>query len=141
MGWTIAGYHEMMNGFFRGNTLPTAFKMALVNDTVLLTDDWAQISANDLPSANGYTAGGETITNDATGFPVLGNDGTDEEMETKEITWTASGNWATAATAVVLNTVTGTVHTVAFENITAVQPQLNDVIRFTMKLKLKTTCA
>jgi hypothetical protein len=139
--WTIAGYHDMMDCYFRGQTLPSAFAVRLVNDTVLITDNWADISANEIPSAGGYTTGGAALTLDATGFPVLGNDGTDEEIETKEVSWTASANWATAVTSVTLVADKATDQLISFDNITAVQPLNGETVKWTVKLKLKTTCA
>ncbi len=139
--FTQEGYTDMFDCYFRGQTLPTAFYVALFNDTILITDTWALISGNELPSANGYTTGGVALTLDATGFPILTNDGNDVRCDTKEVSWTASANWATAATAICLIADKVIDMIVAFANITAVQPLNGETIAWTLKLKLRTTCA
>ncbi len=139
--WTQSGYTDMFDCYFRGQTLPGAFDVRLVNDTVVIGDNWAAVSANELPSANGYTTGGVALTLDSTGFPTLTNDGNDVRCDTKEVSWTASANWATAATAICLVADKATDQLVAFANITAVQPLNGETIAWTIKLKLKTTCA
>lgn len=139
--WTQSGYKDMLDCYFRGQTLPGAFDVRLVNDTVVIGDDWGDISTNELPSANGYTTGGVALTLDSTGFPTLTPDGNDYRCDTKEVSWTASADWGTAATAICLVADKSTDRLVAFANITAVQPLNGETIAWTIKLKLKTTCA
>ena len=71
--WADAGFLDMLGVYFRGITAPAGFALRLVHDTIVGTDNWADISANELPSANGYTTGGVAINRDdtAAGFPAL----------------------------------------------------------------------
>jgi hypothetical protein len=138
---TDAGYQDMMDVYFRGATPPTAFALRLVNDTVVGTDNWADVLANELPSANGYVTGGVTIERSAVGFPTLALDSGDMQIESKEVSWTASGNWATAITALCLVADKGTDQLVAYSNITSITPQTDDVVAWVLKFKLKKTCA
>lgn len=139
--FTQKGYTDMFDCYFRGQTLPSAFYVALVNDTVVIGDNWSDISGNELPSEKGYTTGGVSLTLDATGFPTLTDDSNDVRCDTKEVSWTASASWGTAATAIVLVADKATDQLVAFANITSVQPLIGETVAWTIKLKLKTTCA
>jgi hypothetical protein len=136
--FTQAGLQLIFDVFFRGATAPTGFAVRLVNDTVLITDNWADVSANELPSAGGYTTGGYALNKDATDFPTLVNDGNDVRLDTKEVSWTATADWATAVTAVCLVADMATDQLVAFENISSVQPQNGDTVAWTVKMKLTT---
>lgn len=136
--FTQPGFTDFFDVYFRGATVPSGFAVRLVNDTVLITDNWADISANEKASSGGYTTGGVSLTKDATGFPTLANDVNDVRCDTKEASWTASADWSTAVTAVCLVADKATDQLLAFENITSVQPLNGATIAWTIKLKLKT---
>jgi hypothetical protein len=138
-----AGYYDMLDVYFRGATAPTAFAMRLVHDTVLGTDNWADILANEIPSANGYTTGGATINRDATanGWPTLALDSADEQIIGKKCSWTASGDWATSITAVTIVADKAVDQLVMYSNITALTPLTGDTVAWTPKFKLKKVCA
>jgi hypothetical protein len=135
---TDYGHQDIMDVYFRGATAPSAFAMRLVHDTVVGTDNWADISANELPSANGYTTGGATINRDATanGWPTLALDSSEMQVVGKECSWLASGNWATSCTAVTIVADKATDQLVLYANITACQPLVGETVAWTPKYKL-----
>ena len=139
---TNAGHQDILSVYFQGGTVPSAFAMRLFNDTVVGTDNWADISANEIPSANGYVTGGVTINRDATasGWPTLALDSNEMMITGKKCSWTASGNWATAVTAVTIVADKATDQLICYANITAQQPLTGEVISWTPKYKLKKVC-
>jgi hypothetical protein len=139
--WTDAGFMDMMGVYFQGITAPGSFAMRLVNDTVVGTDNWADISANEIPSENGYTTGGISINRDATasGFPTLALDDSEPMITGKECAWTVvTDDWATAVTAVALVADKATDQLVAYSNLpgAGITPVVGDIIGWTPKLKL-----
>lgn len=138
VSWTNAGLLDMLAVYFQNITAPSAFAMRLVNATGTNTQNWADISANELPSANGYNAGGVAINRDGTasGWPTLALDGGEPQIIGKTCSWTAFGNWATAITLIAFVAVKAVDQLLAYKNITAVQPQTGDTVGWTPKLKL-----
>lgn len=133
--WTDRGHQEMMDVFFRGATAPTSFLVALVNDTVVGTDDWADVSAGE-QSGTGYSQ--QTIARDATasGWPTLALDSLQMQIIGKEVTFTATAaNWI-ATTAVCLIANLGTDRLVAYANITSITLGNGESYSVTPKLKL-----
>jgi hypothetical protein len=49
-------------------------------------DEWADVSANEIANGNGYTTGGETLTNDAVSTTTNG-----WKYDADDVPWTASG--------------------------------------------------
>ena len=139
---TDAGHQDLFSVYFQVGTSPSAFAMRLVNDTVVETDNWSDISANEIPSANGYTTGGVTINRDATasGWPTLALDSAEMMITGKKCTWTASGNFATPITAVTIVADKAVDQLILYANITAQQPLTGEVISWTPKYKLKKVC-
>lgn len=139
---TNNGYYDIMDVYFRAATAPSAFAMRLVHDTVLGTDNWADVSANELPSAGGYTTGGYAITRDATatGWPALALDSGEEMITGVKCTWTASASWGTSCTAICIVADKAVDQLLMYSNITAVQPLINEVVAWTPKFKLLKVC-
>src|SRR5574340_747455 len=134
MYFSDAGFIDLMSVYFQGVTAPSAFKMQLVNDTVVATDNWADVSANEKASQGGYTVGGETINRDATASgwptgPVL----TDSKivLTGKKCSWTANADWATAVTAVCIVADKATDQLVGYSNITSITPKNGDIVAWT----------
>lgn len=118
--FTDRGHQEMMSVYFQNTTAPTQFLGALVNDTVVGTDDWADVSAN-AQTGTGYAE--QAILRDATasGWPTGPTLDSSEMMITsKTITFTATGtNWI-ATTAICLKADMATDRLLAYANITSV---------------------
>jgi hypothetical protein len=93
-GWTNKGKARVMNGFFRGTSLPTNLYLALVTSAVAPTADINTFSQlTEIAAGNGYDAGGAQLNRDTTDFDVLTENDTDDrgELQIKDIVWTASG--------------------------------------------------
>ena len=133
--FTDMGHYYMMDVFFRGGTAPSDFYVALLNDTVLGTDDWANVSAN-TQTGTGYAIA--AINRDATaaGWPTLAIDSSEEQIIGKAVTFTATaGDWiATTAIALVANMATD--HLVAYANISTITLGNGESLSVTPKLKL-----
>lgn len=72
MAWTNRGYRRAIGYVFRGETIPTAFYLALVtaaNAPNESTKTMAELT--EIAAGNGYTSGGVQITRDGTGFPTI----------------------------------------------------------------------
>lgn len=77
-------------------SLPTKFKLALVKSTYTPNADhatWADVSANEIATGNGYSAGGIDIEASATGFTADAQDDTGDtgDVTMKDGVYTASG--------------------------------------------------
>ena len=133
--FTDNGHYYMMDAYFRGGTEPTDFYVALVNDTVVGTDDWSDISGN-VQTGTGYSA--QTINQDATasGWPTLALDSSEMQVVGKEVTFTATGaDWiATTAIALVANMATDRL--IAYANISSITLGNGESLSVTPKLKL-----
>jgi len=93
-GWTNRGKFAMLDYFCRGtDPLPVSvFKLALVKTTPD-QDDNTFADVTEVAAGNGYTAGGETVNQNATDWDVLTEDDTNDRAlcQIKDIVWTASG--------------------------------------------------
>lgn len=133
---TDRGHQEMMSVYLQNTTAPSDFYVALVNDTVVGTDDWADISAN-VQTGTGYSA--QTINRDATasGWPTGPTLDSSEMMITgKQVTFTATGaDWiATTAICVVANMATDRL--IMYANIASITLGNGESIQATPKFKL-----
>ena len=133
--WTDRGHQEMMDVFFRGATAPDNFLVALVNDTVVGTDDWSDVSANQ-QTGTGYSQ--QTILRDATasGWPTLALDDLEMQITGKEVTFAATAaNWiATTAVCIIANLATDRL--LAYANIASITLGNGESYSVTPKLKL-----
>lgn len=128
--------HELLLGvFFRNDTAPTAFYVALGNDTVVGTDDWADISANE-QAGTGYSR--QTINRDSTanGWPTLALDSSEMQITGKQVTFTASADWATVVTFIALVADMATDRLVAYANIASMTVTNGQSFQVTPKVKL-----
>lgn len=91
-GWTNRGKYDCLALWARNTSPATAFYMALVKSTP--TQDTNTMSdLTEVAAGNGYTAGGISLTRNATDFDVLTEDDTNDWalVQVKDIVWTASG--------------------------------------------------
>lgn len=93
MAFTNRGLYRIMQAFFRNTSIPTNLYARLVTDaavadTVNVASDLTQIAAG-----NGYTAGGMSLTRNATDFDVLTEDDGNHRsyIQLKDLVWTAAG--------------------------------------------------
>ncbi len=93
-GWTNRGKYMYLGWVLRATTLPTNFYMALVTSATAPSADTNLMSdLTEIAAGNGYTAGGYSLTKNATDFDVWTEDDTNDRalMQIKDIVWTASG--------------------------------------------------
>lgn len=95
-GLTNKFQYTLFDCFFRGATVPGSFYQALVTAAAAPDADTNTLSdLTELTAGNGYTAGGEQLTRNSTGFPALTEDDANNraDLTLKTVTWTASGTW------------------------------------------------
>ena len=118
--FTDQGHKLMLSLLFQAVTAPSQFLAALVNDTVVGTDDWSDISAN-VQTGTGYSEA--VINRDATASgwptgPVL--DSSEMMITSKTVTFAATGtNWI-ATGAITLRADLATDRLIAYVNITPI---------------------
>jgi hypothetical protein len=83
-------------------SLPSKFKAALVKATYTPNADhatWADVSANEIGTGNGYSAGGIDVESSSTGFTADAQDDTGDtgDVTLKDLVYTASGGTIPAA--------------------------------------------
>lgn len=134
---TDAGHQDIQDVYFRGATAPTSFAIRLVNDTVLGTDNWADVSANEKATQGGYTVGGATVNRDntAAGWPTLALDSSEMQCTSMKVSWTASADWVTPYSAVCLVAVKAVNQLLGYANVTARTPLNGDTVSWTAKVK------
>lgn len=94
-GWTNRGKARALGGWFRNNSVPTNFYIALITDAVTPTADTNTFSElTEIAAGNGYTSGGYSLDRNATDWDVgpTENDTSDYAyIQIKDIVFTASG--------------------------------------------------
>lgn len=94
MGWTYLGLRSHLETF-RGVALPTNFRIVLITAAVAPTADSTTFAAfTEIAAGNGYTAGGQTISLNATDFDVITTGSLPNNrslIQIKDIVWTATG--------------------------------------------------
>ncbi len=91
-GWTNKLKYKMLGWVFRATALPTNFYIALVTAAAAPVADTNTFSElTEISAGNGYTAGGISLTKNATDFDVwTEDDGNDRALiQLKDIVWTA----------------------------------------------------
>jgi hypothetical protein len=93
-GWTNKGKFRMLGGWFRAESIPTNFYMALFTSAAAPgadTDTFSQLTQ--IAAGNGYATGGYQLARNATDFDVLTEDDTNDRalVQCKDIVWTAAG--------------------------------------------------
>ncbi len=134
--FTDRGHQEMMSVYFQNTTVPSDFLSTLVNDTVVGTDDWSDVSAN-VQTGTGYAA--QTINRDATaaGWPTgPALDSSEMMITSKTVTHTASGADWIATTAICLVANMATDRLIGYSNITSVTLANGESLSATYKPKL-----
>lgn len=93
-GITNRGRFKILDWVFRGSALPTNYYVALVTSAATPTVDTNTLSElTEIAAGNGYTAGGISLTKNATDFDTLTEDDTGDlgKIQIKDLTWTAAG--------------------------------------------------
>lgn len=93
-GWTNKGKAQALARLFRGVALPTNYFAFLMTDaTAPGPDTNTKADVTEVPSGNGYTTGGISLTKNTTDFDVLTEDDTNDRglVQIKDLVWTASG--------------------------------------------------
>lgn len=93
-GFTNRGKRLIMEGYFRGGTIPTQFYLALATSAVAPTVDTNTFGElTEIAAGNGYTSGGQAVARNSTDFDTsTENDTTDlHELQLRNFTWTATG--------------------------------------------------
>lgn len=94
------GEQRVLEGFFRGGTIPTVFRIGLLKTSYVLaeTDTMTDVATDELTNAadGGYSAR-QTVENDAVGWPTSALDGGNWQLISKQVLWTATGAWADTA--------------------------------------------
>ena len=134
--FTDRGHQEMMSVYFQATTAPSQFLATLVNDTVVGTDDWSDVSGN-VQTGTGYAAA--VINRDATasGWPTgPALDSSEMMITSKTVTFTATAaNWI-ATTAICLCADMSTDRLIAYTNITSVTVANGESLSAIFKPKL-----
>lgn len=130
-GFTNRGKFLILQGVFRNTGLPTNFFIALVTSATAPTPDINTLSElTEIAAGNGYTAGGISLTKNATDFDVLTEDdaGTNDRafVQVKDVIWTAatgslpaSGNGARYAVLLDDNATVGSRQVLAYWDLTS----------------------
>lgn len=93
-GVTNRGKFRSLEGRYRNTSVPTNFFIALITSATAPTADTNTFAdVTEIAAGNGYTAGGISLTRNATDFDVLTEDDTNDRalIQLKDIVWTASG--------------------------------------------------
>ncbi len=136
---TDRGHYDLLAIGLQAGTAPSNFYVALLNDTVLGTDDWADVSANELLVGVNPGYAQAVINRDATADgwptgPVL--DSSEMMITGKEVSFTATANWATAITAVAIVANMATDRLWFYQNRQSLTLAINEVLKVTPKVKL-----
>lgn len=93
-GWTNKLRYRILGYAFRGDTIPTAFYVALITNAAVPDADTNAFSElTEIATGNGYSTGGASMTPGATDFDVWTEDDTNDRafVQLKDVTWSASG--------------------------------------------------
>jgi hypothetical protein len=93
-GWTNKGKLRMLGGWFRAESIPTNFYLALYTSATAPTADTDTHSQlTQIATGNGYTTGGYQLARNSTDFDVLTEDDPNDRalVQCKDIVWTAAG--------------------------------------------------
>jgi hypothetical protein len=93
-GFTNKGKMRMLEAFYRTTSFVTNFYLALITSATTPNADTNTFAdVTEITAGNGYTAGGISLTPNATDFDVLTEDDTNDRalIQIKNVVWTASG--------------------------------------------------
>ena len=106
------GETAMLDLFFRAGTAPTAFQLALFNDTPVDTDTVAGLTGE--PSTNGYAR--QDLARNSTDWPTLALDSGDFMVTSKAVTFTATGGpWGPVTYVVLIATISAAAKLCAYK--------------------------
>lgn len=132
------GHKLMLDVLFGAVTAPSNFYIALLNDTVTGTDDWSDVSANEISSGTNTGYAQVTINRDQTadGFAAAVLDSAEMWAVGKQAVFTAGALWVTAITAVVLVANLATDKLVGYANVSSYILGSGETYKVTPKIKL-----
>lgn len=135
---TDKGHEHILDVALRAATAASNFYVALLNDTILGTDNWADVSANEVTVGSNPGYAQQTINRDGTasGWPTLALDVAEMQIIGKQCTFTATANWATAVTAVGIVANLATDALLLYSNISSISLLSGESILVTPKWKL-----
>lgn len=135
---TDKGHEHILDVALRGATAAANFYVALLNATIVGTNNWADVSANELSAGTNSGYAQVSIARDATaaGWPTLALDSSEMQIIGMSCTFTATGNWATAVTAVAIVANLATDALIFYSNITSISLLSGESITVTPKFKL-----
>jgi hypothetical protein len=90
---TNRGKFNILRAVFRAQALPTNYYVALFTSAVAPTQDTnTKSELTEIAAGNGYTAGGISLTKNATDFDVLTEDDTNDWalIQIRDLVWTAA---------------------------------------------------
>lgn len=85
---------NLLGWAFRAATIPTNFYITLITSATAPTVDTdTKTGLTEIAAGNGFTAGGTSLSKNATDFDVFTEDDTNDRafIQLKDIVWTASG--------------------------------------------------
>lgn len=91
---TNRGAYRILQAFFRNASVPTNLYAALITSAAAPSVDSNVFSdVTEVAAGNGYTAGGISLSRNATDFDVLTEDDTNDRalIQIRDLVWTASG--------------------------------------------------
>lgn len=91
---TNRGAYRILQAFFRNASVPTNLYAALITSAAAPTVDTNTFAdVTEVTAGNGYTAGGISLSRNATDFDVLTEDDTNDRalIQIRDLVWTASG--------------------------------------------------
>lgn len=93
-GQTNKGKYRMLDGWWRGQNLPTNLYAALCTSATTPNADINTLSElTQIAAGNGYTTNGMSLSRNTTDFDVLTEDDANDRalVQLKDLVWTASG--------------------------------------------------
>ena len=93
-GWMNKGKYKVLGWSFRGETIPTNFFVGLFTSaTTPVADTNTKSQLTEIAVGNGYTAGGISLSKNATDWDVWTEDDTNDRalIQIRDLVWTASG--------------------------------------------------
>lgn len=129
------GEQAMLDVFFRNGNAPTAFALALFNDTPVDTDTVSSLTGE--PAAT-YGYARQALARNTTDFPALALDSGDYMVTSKVCTFSASGgSWGPVTYAVLIATIDSAAKLIAYKALSQSRTIADgESIDVTYKLKL-----
>jgi len=132
---TDKGHELMLAGFCKNATDVTQFLASLWNDTIVGTDDLSDLQ-NEMNSGTESGYARITIEASGTGWPTLALDSSEMQIQSKTVTFTATGAWTNPFTAVGILANMATDALFLYSNVPSTTLSNGDSFAVTVKFKL-----